>query len=46
LLPAFSLWAAGSDLRSYQFLSELAQKAHFTRAIAICGNKLLPVKLN
>lgn len=45
LLPAFSKWAAGSDIRSYEFMSPLAKSARFTRAIAICADKLLPVKL-
>jgi metallophosphoesterase superfamily enzyme len=45
LLPAFSLWAAGADVRAHDFLSPLAQNARFSRAIAICGSKLLPVNL-
>ena len=45
LLPAFSLWAAGTDIRSYEFMSALAREARFTQAVAICGKKLLPVKL-
>src|SRR5687768_4351865 len=45
LLPAFSLWAAGTDIRSYEFMSPLARTARFTKAVAICGKKLLPVKL-
>lgn len=45
LLPAFSLWAAGTDIRSYQFMSPLAQTAHFAKAVAICASKLLPVNL-
>jgi putative SbcD/Mre11-related phosphoesterase len=45
LLPAFSLWAAGSDIRAHSFLSETARNARFDQAVAICGNKLLPVKL-
>ena len=45
LLPAFSLWAAGTDIRSYEFMSPLARAARFTKAVAICGKKLLPVKL-
>ena len=46
LLPAFSLWAAGTDIRSYEFMSALAREARFTQAVAICGKKLLPVKLS
>jgi uncharacterized protein len=45
LLPAFSQWAAGSNIRAYEFMSPLARAARFTRAVAICGTKLLPVKL-
>ena len=45
VLPAFSRWAAGTNIRAYPFMSELARNAQFTRAIAICGEKLLPVKL-
>jgi putative SbcD/Mre11-related phosphoesterase len=45
ILPAFSRWAAGTNIRSYPFASDLAREAHFTRAIAICGDKLLPVRL-
>jgi uncharacterized protein len=46
LLPAFSRWAAGSNIRAYPFMSTLARKASFTKAVAICGTKLLPVKLS
>jgi uncharacterized protein len=45
VLPAFSLWAAGTDIRGGTFLSIFAQNAQFKKAIAICGNKLLPVNL-
>jgi len=45
LLPAFSLWAGGSNIRAYEFMSPLARKAAFTKAVAICGSKLLPVKI-
>jgi putative SbcD/Mre11-related phosphoesterase len=46
LLPAFSLWAAGVDISGNPFLGPLAKAAEFTRAVAICGEKLLPVKLS
>lgn len=46
LLPAFSQWAAGSNIRAYEFMSPLARQAGFTKAVAICGSKLLPVKIN
>jgi uncharacterized protein len=45
VLPAFSRWAAGTNIRAYPLMSEIARRASFTRAIAICGDKLLPVKL-
>jgi uncharacterized protein len=45
VLPAFSLWAAGTDIRDGNFLSALAKGAEFQKAIAICGKKLLPVLL-
>jgi putative SbcD/Mre11-related phosphoesterase len=43
VLPAFSSWAAGTIFPRYPFMSALAQKAAFDQAIAIVGNKLLPV---
>jgi putative SbcD/Mre11-related phosphoesterase len=45
ILPAFSLWAAGSDFRSHAFMSALARGARFSKAVAICGHKLLPIPL-
>jgi uncharacterized protein len=45
VLPAFSRWAAGSDIRCYPLMSPFARAAKFTRAIAICGDKLLPIGL-
>jgi uncharacterized protein len=45
VMPAFSRWAAGTNIRSYPLMSELARSATFTRAIAICGEKLLPLPL-
>ena len=45
VLPAFSRWAAGTNIRSYPFMSEVASNAIFTRAIAVCGAKLLPIAL-
>jgi DNA ligase-associated metallophosphoesterase len=45
VLPAFSLWAAGSDVRCYEFMSPLARNARFDRAVAILGQKLLSVFL-
>jgi uncharacterized protein len=45
ILPAFSLWAAGGNSRSHTFMSPIARAANFLKAVAICGGKLLPVKL-
>ena len=45
VLPAFSHWAAGTNIRSYELMSEVARAANFTQAIAICGEKLLPIPL-
>jgi DNA ligase-associated metallophosphoesterase len=45
ILPAFSGWVAGTNVRAYGLMSSLARAAHFTKAIAICGAKLLPVPL-
>jgi putative SbcD/Mre11-related phosphoesterase len=45
VLPAFSTWAAGSEVRGGQFMSALAQRARFTQAVAIMGERLLPVPL-
>jgi metallophosphoesterase superfamily enzyme len=45
VLPAFSRWAAGTNIRAYPFMSEAARAANFTQAIAICGEKLLPIRL-
>ena len=46
VLPAFSYWAAGTNIRAYPFMSPLAEKARFAKAVAICGTKLLPVNLS
>jgi DNA ligase-associated metallophosphoesterase len=45
VLPAFSNWAAGTNIRAYEMMSEAARTADFTKAIAVCGDKLLPVSL-
>ena len=45
VLPAFSLWAAGTSYGSYPFMSPLARRAHFEKAIAIMGSRLLPIPL-
>lgn len=46
VLPAFSNWAAGCDIRSGQFMSPLARNATFTHAVAIMGDKLLRLPVN
>jgi uncharacterized protein len=45
VLPAFSTWAAGVSVRPGEFMSPYAQRAHFSRAVAIVAGKLLPVPL-
>ena len=45
ILPAFSSWAAGSNVRSQTFLSPLAASVRFETAHAILGNKMLPIAL-
>ena len=45
ILPAFSPWAAGGDVRSGRFLSPYARLGSFDRAVAIVADKLLPVRL-
>lgn len=45
ILPAFSSWAAGTDIRRASFMSALARDAELTHAVAIMGNRLLPIPL-
>lgn len=45
VLPAFSHWAAGTEVRGARYLSPLSQAARFQQAIAIIAGKLLPVPL-
>ncbi len=45
ILPAFSDWAAGTVIGNYPFMSALARSAVFTHAVAVMGDKLLPVPL-
>jgi putative SbcD/Mre11-related phosphoesterase len=45
ILPAFSPWSAGSNVRASQFLSAFAQNARFTHAYAILAGRILPVSL-
>lgn len=45
VLPAFSRWAAGTNIRAYPFMSELARQTTFQCAVAIVGDKLLRVRV-
>ena len=45
VLPAFSTWAAGCDVRSGDCLSQFPKLAMPDRAIAILAGKLLPIRL-
>ncbi|MHA3773566.1 metallophosphoesterase [Verrucomicrobiota bacterium sgz303538] len=45
VLPAFSPWAAGSDVRRGKFLSSYPKKRSPRQVVAILGGKLLPVRL-
>jgi len=43
VLPAFSTWAAGTNVLEMEFMSPYAQRTHFRKAIAIVAGKLLPL---
>ena len=43
VIPAFSQWAAGGNVRGGDFMSPLARAARFEKAVAILAGKLLPV---
>lgn len=45
VLPAFSLWAAGTVYGSHPLMSPLARHTRFTHAVAIMGERLLRVPL-
>jgi hypothetical protein len=45
VLPAFSRWAAGGDIRSHRFMSPYARLRPAERAVAIVAGKLLPIPL-
>jgi len=45
MLPAFSAWAAGSNVRVGRWMSPFAQGEPFPLALAILAGKLLPVRL-
>jgi putative SbcD/Mre11-related phosphoesterase len=46
ILPAFSLWAAGTAFGGGALLSPYARRTCFDRAVAIVGEKLLPIRLS
>jgi putative SbcD/Mre11-related phosphoesterase len=45
ILPAFSPWAAGTNIRAHNFMSSLARQFPMERAVAIAAGKLLPLKI-
>ena len=45
ILPAFSRWAAGTSINSAQWNSQVTEAISFSKAIAICNDKLLPIDL-
>ena len=44
-LPSFSSWSAHTPFPSYEFMSPIARAARFQTALAILGDRLLPVPL-
>jgi putative SbcD/Mre11-related phosphoesterase len=45
VLPAFSNWAAGANVRSRRFMSAFARGETFDAAFAVLAGKILPVRL-
>ncbi len=45
VLPAFSRWSAGTNVRNGDFLSPYLRRAHLTQTIAIVANRLLPIPI-
>ncbi len=45
ILPAFSPWSAGSNIRATQFLSAFARGGDFSHAYAILAGRILPLRL-
>jgi putative SbcD/Mre11-related phosphoesterase len=43
ILPAFSQWAAGANVRNGHFLSAIANGTRFTHAFALIAGRILPV---
>ena len=46
VLPAFSVWAAGSPIQEGNFMSPYARNSHFDRAVAVLAGKLLPIPVS
>lgn len=44
-LPSFSNWSAHTPVNGYEFMSPLAREAKFKTALAIMGERLLPVPI-
>lgn len=45
VLPAFSNWAGGTDVRKGEWLSEFVRLTELQTAVAVMGKRLLPVPL-
>lgn len=45
VLPAFSLWAAGTNVRSHALSSPWTMGVSFADAVAVAGGKLLPLRI-
>ncbi len=45
ILPAFSRWAAGTSINSPHWNSRITERVSFSKAVAICNDKLLPISL-
>lgn len=45
VLPAFSKWAAGTNVRRYPRMSAIARRAACPKAVAVIAGKLLPVAI-
>jgi putative SbcD/Mre11-related phosphoesterase len=45
VLPAFSPWSAGTNVRTHKFMSSLARRCPMEGAVAIAAGKLLSVKV-
>jgi DNA ligase-associated metallophosphoesterase len=45
ILPAFSSWAAGCNIRPAAFISAIAREAFFSHAYAILAGRILPISL-